>query len=131
MRIPHQLVFGGVSEVWGGGVAFVEAHRSPGSDTPCLAHLITIEQLADLAAQECGAEAPGPAVPVLPGPGERLTLGLGRYDLLVGADPLDGVAAVILTSSAIPPANEPSLAYAELIREGRARHHGPPQGAVG
>jgi hypothetical protein len=112
-------VFAGVSEVWGGGVAFVDPQRSPEAETPGLAHLMTVEQLADLAIQECGGEAPGEDISMLPGPGQCLRVGSGRYDLLLGADHLGGVAAVILTSSDIPPQNEPSPTYLQLIREGR------------
>jgi hypothetical protein len=120
VTVPHRILFAGVSRVWGGGgVAFVEARATPGTATPAVAHLLTIEQLADLVEQENGGEAPGPQLGHLPGAGERHELTFARYDLLVGLEPIEGLPAVLLTSSRPPLRNDPSPAYAEMLRLGR------------
>lgn len=115
IRIPHRLFFAGESPVWGGGVAFVDPRADPVHSTPAVAWLVTTEQLCDLVAQENGGEAPGPAIPGLPRSGERIVVAAGRYDMLVGLEPIDGIAAATLTSSDPPPPNEPSPTYLALV----------------
>ena len=127
--IPHRLSFGGRSCVWGGGVAFVEVARDHTVTTPAVAWLITVEQLADLIAQENGLEPPGPVPADLPGPGQKGRVAGGRYDMLVGVGVIDGHRAVVLTSGRTPPPNPPTEHYLAMIRRGRERWH-PGDGAV-
>ena len=127
VTVAHHLFFAGASRVWGGGgVAFVEPRAARAARTPAVAHLLTLEQLADLVAQENGGEAPGPAIDALPAEGHRHELAVARYDLLVGVAPIDGVPAALLTTSLPPPVNPPSPAYEEMLRRGRRRWHGGP-----
>lgn len=115
IRIPHRLFFAGDSPVWGGGVAFVDPRPDPAHSTPAVAWLITTEQLSDLVAQENGGEAPGPRLPAIPGSGGHVVVARGRYDMLVGLVPIDGIAAATLTASDPPAPNEPSPAYLALV----------------
>ncbi len=115
LQITHRMFFAGESPVWGGGVAFIDIAPDPGADTDCVSWLITLEQLSDLVAQECGGEAPGPDLARLPDPGEAMVVAQGRYDTLLGLGPIDGVAAVLVTSSDPPAPSDPSPAYLELV----------------
>lgn len=114
LHIPHRLFFAGESPVWGGGVAFVDPRTDPAHSTAAVAWLITTEQLSDLVTQENGGEAPGPRI-VMPAVGKHEVLATGRYDLLVGIDPIDGIAAATLTASNPPEPREPSAAYLALV----------------
>lgn len=121
--IPHRLVFGGMSSVWGGGVAFVEIDEDDSVATPAVAWLLTIEQLADLIAQENGLEPPGEVPAELPDHGQKGRVSGGRYDMLVGLGEIDGHRAVVLTCGEPPPPNAPTEDYLATIRRGRERWH--------
>ncbi len=137
VSVPHRLFFAGVSRVWGGGgVAFIEQEAGierPGGRqvaTPAVAHLISVEQLSDLVAQENGGEAPGDLISDLPECGRSVVVADGRYDVLVGLEPIDGRPAVALTAGSPPSPNPPSPAYGAMVRRGRrtwwgGHHEGP------
>lgn len=114
LRVPGRLVFGGVSTVWGGGMAFLD-DVAPGS-APARAWLVTAEQFADVAAQEVHA-APGSVV--LDGvPTERHALGPGRYETVVRLGDRDGVPVLTLTCPEPPPHAPPSATYLAVLAAG-------------
>lgn len=59
VQLPHQLYFAAIRSVWGGATAFIDPNRDNRCATHAVAHLITIEQFADVVVQENGGEAPG------------------------------------------------------------------------
>ena len=68
VEVPHRLLFARTTERWGGGgVAFLDPEPSPGALTLGRAWLVTLEQFADVLAQECGLPVGSVAVPALDG----------------------------------------------------------------
>lgn len=125
VELAGTVYFATHSPVWQGGRAFYD----PAADGTAWgrAHLLTEEQLADLAAQEMYRE-PGRA-PDLGGlggpgglrPGERRELGPGRYETLVRAGDLDGLPVLTLTAPwgvGDVPWTAPSAAYLRVLAEG-------------
>lgn len=62
--------------------------------------------------------------PTTPAPGERCALAAGRYDLLVGSEPIDGDPAVAVTWSRPPAPTPPSAPYLATLAAGLAETHG-------
>ncbi|MCF3960436.1 histone deacetylase [Streptomyces fuscigenes] len=104
-RLPGALYFATESDVWTGGRAFYDPDTvlpgTPGS-VWVRAHLITVEQFADVVAQEMG-RAPGT------GPGAELDLaevlaagrarlGGGRYETLVHPGSYEGAPVLTFTA---------------------------------
>ncbi|WP_328463221.1 histone deacetylase [Streptomyces sp. NBC_00448] len=118
-ELPGTVYFATHSPVWGGGRAFYDP------DTPgralARAHLITVGQFSDIAAQEMYAE-PGrdlDLTQVLATGRDRL--GPGRYETLVRAGSLDGVPLLTFTapwSMAEVPWTVPSAAYLDHLAAG-------------
>jgi hypothetical protein len=96
--LPGTTYFAGESRQWGGGVAFYD-HDEPGR-TAGRAFRVTAGQLADIAAQEMyRVPADGDPLEELKiGPGDRHTLGSGRYETLVRVGELDGEPLLTFTS---------------------------------
>lgn len=117
--LPGAVYFATESRVWTGGRGFYDpAARGV---TFARAHLITVGQFSDIAAQEMYRE-----------PGEDLDLsdalaygraevGPGRYETLVCAGTLDGVPVLTFTApwrvTDVPP-REPSAAYVRHVAAG-------------
>jgi len=107
--------------MWGGAPAFLEHQAVPDGKMGALGrrYLISRGQFEDVLAQENGRDH----LPVLtlPGPGATTLVGSGRYDRLVGLDPVDGIPVVTFTSPTPPEAIEssaPSAAYLGHIVRG-------------
>lgn len=94
--LPGQLYFAMESRAWTGGLALYDPD-GPG-ETAARAHLLTLSQFSDIAAQEMYR---GPGVDldldqVLAG--DRLELGPGRYETVVCTGTLDGLPVVTFTA---------------------------------
>lgn len=129
VMLRGRLYFGLASTVWGGGIAFYD-HQSHGP-TPGRAYLITVEQFADIAAQEMH-RAPKPdnrleAVVRSGLPRGRHVAGPGHYETLLRVGERDGAAMLTFTApghAAEMDVNQPSEAYLEMLSEGLAQSHG-------
>lgn len=128
VQLPGALYFAGASPQWGGGVAFYD-HDSPGP-TPARAYLVTVAQLADIAAQEM-YRVPDPDDPreeVLVGglTEGRHEAGPGHYETLVQVGEHDGLPMLTFTA---PHGldhvthTEPSAAYLEMLSVGLREAH--------
>lgn len=125
VRMPHELYFTGTSQIWHGAVAFLDHARTSAPVSYGRAWLLTVDQLADVLAQECWAE-PGtvaldPVALARLAPGATRSLGEGRYDTLLALDPIDGVPAVTFTApwrlAEVTPA-APTAAYLAMLAAG-------------
>lgn len=118
------IYFAGRSPTWGGGMAFLDTD-APGR-TPARAWQITLEQFADVCAQEMRREPGSVEVPLdqLIATG-RYRLGPGRYETLVHLGDLDGLPMITFTApDRIQPPNPPSAAYLAMIVAGLCEAHG-------
>lgn len=99
--LPGCLYFAGNSHVWGeGGMAFYD-HTVPGP-TPARAYRITVQQFADVAAQEMH-KLPDPGNPieqVIAGgiSGGRHSAGPGHYETLIEVGERDGIPMYTFTA---------------------------------
>ena len=82
LHVPGGLVFAGQSGVWGGGMAFYDPHGN--GRVACRAYLVTVDQFADITAQEMRRPAGGEfarALADLLGDIESVhVMGPGRYE---------------------------------------------------
>jgi len=124
VQIPGRVLFAGHFAAWGGGgVAFFDLAAA--GLTAGKAHLITLEQLADVVAQE-NALPPGPDFAlgsVLSG-GE-LTLAHARYETVLHVGTMKARPMLTLTSRAADlTTTAPSPAYLWTIAAGLRESHG-------
>ncbi|MGW8767825.1 histone deacetylase [Streptomyces sp. NPDC055815] len=94
--LPGRVYFATDSPVWGGGRAFYDPVAD--GDAWGVAHLLTVGQFSDIAAQEMYREPGGDldlAEALVTG---RRVLGTGRYETLVCPGVLDGVPVVTFTA---------------------------------
>lgn len=116
-EIAMELAFGGKSQTWGGGVAFVRPIT--GERAKARLYLVTTEQFADVVAQENHLEPGSVDIPAEPGELEgghmyRVVLGVGtRKDppMLTVSQPFRAVVA------------PPLLPYLKHIAEGLRETH--------
>ena len=98
--LPGTLYFAGESPQWGGGVAFYD-HTRPGF-TAARGYLVTVGQLADIAAQEMYRVPqdgdPLEKVVLAPLQGGRHEVGPGRYETLVEVGRRDDLPLLTFTS---------------------------------
>jgi hypothetical protein len=102
VAIDRPAYFGGASRVWSGGVAFLDHGPAAGRPTLGRGYLITVEQFADVLAQEGRRPVGGPLDPRIAASladGARRSLGTGWYDTVVPLGPLDGHPAVTFTAA--------------------------------
>jgi hypothetical protein len=129
VELPGSLYFAGESLTWGGGVAFYD-HDVPGP-TPARAYRITVEQLADVAAQEMHRlpEEGDPLEEVIIGGLEtgRHEAGPGHYETLIEVGRHDGLPMLTFTSphglDAVPH-TRPAPAYLAMLRRGLSEGRG-------
>lgn len=121
--LPGRLYFAGESQVWGGGVAFYD-HDVPGP-TPARAYRITVEQFADVAAQEMHR------IPQEGDPIEEVVIagldagrheaGPGHYETLIEVGRRDGLPMLTFTAphglEAVPH-TRPSESYLAMLADG-------------
>jgi hypothetical protein len=135
VRLPGGLVFAGSSSVWGGGIAFYDDQAV--GRVACRAYLVSVEQFADVAAQEMRLP-PGGAVArelaeQLIEVGSAHVAGTGRYDTIPRLGELDGIPLLTVTHSAVRsmvPAC-PSSPYVTWIVRGLHESHGWEPGRAG
>jgi hypothetical protein len=128
LDVPGGLVFAGESTVWGGGMAFYDADAS--GRAACRAYLVTVEQFADVVAQEMrrppGGEFAHDLAGLLADVQEVHTMGSGRYETVTRLGERDGAAMFTVThddvSSLEPVA--PTAAYLRWIAAGLRDAHG-------
>lgn len=126
--LPGRLHFAARSSVWGGGMAFYD-HDAEGP-TPARAYLVTVEQFADIAAQEMHRPVQNDD-PVERHVRDGLPLGReqvgpGRYETLLRVGEREGRPLLTFTSPlgvrAMPP-TQPAPAYLDMLAEGLAQGH--------
>lgn len=130
--LPGRVYFATDSPVWGGGRAFYD----PAADGTAwgVAHLLTVGQFSDIAAQEMYRE-PGADLDLaeVRATGRR-TLGAGRYETLVCPGVLDGVPVMTFTAPWPMPGDDglraPSAAYLRHLAAGLGRAGAWPHTAV-
>ncbi|MFB7451524.1 histone deacetylase [Streptomyces sp. NPDC056194] len=120
--LPGRVYFAAESPVWGGGLAFYD----PAADGTAwsVAHLLTVGQFSDIAAQEMYRE-PGADLDLTEVLATgRSTLGAGRYETLVCPGLLDGIPVVTFTAPWPMPDDgglrAPSAAYLRHLAAGLA-----------
>lgn len=122
------VCFAGHSTRWGGAPAFLEHQPADRPGALGRRYLITRQQFADVLAQESGRAFDSAILPVFGsfGAGDRVVIGDGFYDALVGLEPIDGVPCVSFTAPTPPEHREPappSEAYLGTIVRGLAECH--------
>jgi hypothetical protein len=119
VELPGTVYFATRSPVWGGGRAFYDP-QAPGR-VWARAHLVTVSQFSDIAAQEMYA-VPGRDLDLTRVLAEgRDRLGPGRYETLVHAGDLDGLPLLTFTAPwhcADVPHVPPSPAYLHHLAAG-------------
>ncbi|OEJ25038.1 histone deacetylase [Streptomyces agglomeratus] len=119
VRLDGALYFATRSPVWAGGRAFYDPEA--GGRVLARAHLVTVEQFSDIAAQEMYRE---PGVDLdLSGvlSSGRAVLGAGRYETLICPGTVDGVPALTFTAPwgvNDVPWVKPSAAYVRYLATG-------------
>jgi hypothetical protein len=126
LRIPGGVYFAGHSRAWGGGLALYDP-QLPGA-AAVHAHLITIQQFSDIAAQEM-ARTPGCDLDLTEVLGTgRAQLGPGRYETLLRAGPdLDGFPVLTFTApwqAHQTPWRPPAPHYLALLARGLHEAYG-------
>jgi hypothetical protein len=120
-EISRELVFGGMSRTWGGGVAFVDPDTEV--STKARLYLITSEQFADVVAQENWVR---PGEIVVPGFEDGLEALVGAdhmYGLLLSLGSLEGHPICTFTQHRGTSAAAPSFAYLRHIADGLQEAH--------
>jgi hypothetical protein len=115
-----ELCFGGSSQTWGGGVAFVRA--APARSVKARLYLITHEQFLDVVAQENWLE-PGSI-----DDGERI--GDHMYGFVPRAGEVDGIPVRFVTQAPDAELRPPTLAYVAHIAAGLREAHGMDDAAI-
>ena len=117
--IGAELAFGGTSVTWGGGVAFL----SPGDDvTKARLYLVTLEQVADVVAQENWLD-PGAVTLPEPSSDEMIVLEGQMYGTVFPLAPRDGVPVLALTQTGEVSPAPPSAPYLAHIADGLRDAH--------
>ncbi len=136
VRLPRRVVFAGRAASWGGGgVAFLDHTVVAGGDRAWgRLWLVTVQQFADVVAQENGGGGDVDLVRDLGATPTELSIGVvtplaptsavhGRYTGILALDPVEGIPVVTCTSPApVAPAdaNPPSAAYRRTLAQGLA-----------
>lgn len=124
MWLEGQVYFALESEVWGGGMAFLDP-SGPGLSAG-RGYLVSPQQISDVLAQEMHCEPGSRQVDV----GEvrrsgSVTLGGGRYETALHVGGKDGYPALTFTAPGrIEPTQEPSSRYLAMLAEGLKESHG-------
>lgn len=121
-EIDRELLFGGTSRTWGGGVAFVDPERSTQTSRARL-YLITLEQFSDVVAQENWLD-PG-SVSIEDRGSPELNVGDDlSYGLVLGLGELDGSPVLTVTRPRGTLPARPSAAYLRHVHLGLVEAYG-------
>ncbi|MFF2086462.1 histone deacetylase [Nocardia sp. NPDC058176] len=129
LTLRGSLYFAWQSPVWTGGVAFYADRPAASRPTGVAArgYLLTVDQFADLQAQEMYRE-PGGDLDLARVLAEgTVTLGAGRYETLVHAGTEDGVPVLTFTAPWAPETvapQRPSARYLSMVGAGLRESHG-------
>lgn len=123
--LPGQRWFARHSEQWAGAVAFLDTDAP--ATAPGRAYDVSVEQLADVIAQEGRRAPPGELDVAAVVAAGRLALDDGWYGTCVHLGELDGVPLITFTSpwhlGDVTPAS-PSAPYLRLLADGLGEAHG-------
>jgi hypothetical protein len=128
LEVPGGLVFAGSSGMWGGGMAFYD-ERADGQ-AACRAYLVTVEQFADVVAQEMrrppGGEFTHELAAALPRVETAHVMGPGRYETITRLGMHDGVPLLTVTAADVGGLDlaAPGAVYLRWIAEGLSEAHG-------
>ena len=120
-EIPAELVFGGTSTTWGGGVAFLGAE--PGAIAKARLYLLTIEQVADVIAQENWLEPGTLEIDDLMLDRTTTLPGSHMYGTVVALHRRENVPVLAVSQDPATPANTPSAPYLRHIADGLRESH--------
>ena len=128
VSVPGGLVFAGASRVWHGGMAFYD--RSAAGVLAGCAYLVTVEQLADVVAQELrhppGGQFARNLSGLLPAAGPVIATGGTLYSALIRLGELDDAPMFTITHhdvAALQP-TAPTATYLRWIAIGLRESHG-------
>ena len=128
LEVDGGLVFAGRSRVWGGGMAFYDPVAA--GRAACRAYLVTVEQCADVIAQEMWRPAGGDfsrtIAEALPGVRTEQVMGPGCYETVIRLGEQDGAPLLTVTADASqrPPLAAPSPSYVRWLATGLREAHG-------
>lgn len=126
VELPHRLLFARRSHTWGGGgVAFVDPAAAPGVRTLGRAWLLTLDQFADVVAQECGVPTGSLELPDLTGASVVVHPG-HWYGCVVPIGVREGWPLVTFTdedAAGLEP-RSPAPSYRSVVAAGLAEAHG-------
>ena len=135
LELAGRLVFAGRSKVWGGGKAFYDV-SAPGT-VAAKAYLVSVEQFADIAAQEMwsppGGDFASRVADLLPQLDTMTALGAGDYETVHRLGQADGHPLLTVTSdrlAELEPA-APAAPYLWWIATGLKQAHGWNSSRVG
>lgn len=117
--IAAELRFGGHSQTWGGGVAFVVPSET--STTLARLYLITKGQLEDIVAQENWLDPGSVDLDTFDGSDGKTVL---FYGVLVDLGPHEGRPTWAISQDPATPSNPPSARYLAHIATGLREAHG-------
>jgi hypothetical protein len=121
-EIPAELAFGGTSQTWGGGVAFLVGSDS--ASAKARLYLLTIEQVADVIAQENWLDPGSLEIDDLMLDRTTTLPGSHMYGTVVVLHRREGVPVLALSQDPGTPPNAPSAAYLRHIAVGLRAAHG-------
>lgn len=132
LEVRGGLVFAGSSTTWGGGTAFLDP-AAPGR-VACRAYLVTVDQLADVVAQEVRRPPGGDFAAALASALPRLdtvqVMGPGRYETVIHLGVHAGAPLLTVTTADIRRLElaAPGELYLRWIADGLREAHGwPPE----
>ena len=124
IMMPGEMYFAMDALAWSGGMAFYDPDEV--GEIPARAHLISVAQFADIAAQEMctqpGADLDLSAVLA----GERVALGGGCYETMLCAGSMNGISILTFTApwrSSDARLNSPSPIYIRHLAAGLIEGH--------
>ena len=128
LEVPGGLVFAGESLVWGGGMAFYDADAA--GHAACRAYLVTVEQFADIVAQEMRRPPGGEfarRLADIPADVESVhTLGSGRYETVTRLGTCEGAPMFTVSHEDVAglQPSAPAAPYLHWISAGLREAHG-------
>jgi hypothetical protein len=124
LMISGNVYFAGRSSVWRSGMAFYDPDAA--GEVAARGYLISAEQFIDVLAQET-RRSPGVVLDLAPAiRGDRLSVGLGAYPIIVRVGDREGVPLVTFTTDrhTTGPLKPPSAGYLAAMAAGLQEAHG-------